>query len=71
MPKKIEITCCECKKDITYTYNCMDYRISLSNENIQPSPRAKGLTTLHIEPRLPDNYYFCSVKCLKQLVERL
>ena len=66
--KKTEVRCDSCDRDLTYTGNCEDYCISLSNESIRSKD---GVVTLMVmEPPLKSNAHFCGVGCLKTWINK-
>lgn len=60
--KKVEIFCDNCERDITYTGNSVDWRVSLVNERIPPNDGC--VTDMHIYPILDEDMHFCSHMCL-------
>ena len=62
------IVCDACKQDLTYTYNCVDYRLALVVE-----PReVKGptVTAMHVLPPLDRGRHFCGLACLKKWINK-
>lgn len=66
MPIETKITCDACNKDLTYTGNCEDYRISVKNEHIPSRRDMAAVTLMAISPPLKGNMYFCGVSCIKK-----
>lgn len=60
------IVCDQCGKDLTWTSNCVDYRIVLASETI---PSLDGpVTLMSLEPPV-ETSHFCGLRCLKAFVE--
>ncbi len=68
MGKVTTVTCDRCDRDITYTGNCIDYRVTLINEAIPRNPKHNSFTLMQIYPYLENNVYFCNTRCLKDWV---
>jgi hypothetical protein len=68
MPKTIKIICDQCKRDITYTGNCEDYKLVLSNESIPHNPECSAVTCMASYPHIDHDVYFCNARCLKDWV---
>lgn len=67
MTIKVECFCDLCKRDLSITSNCIDFRISIQSEKI---PVQNGAVTLmHIEPPLDGPIHFCGVGCMKKYLE--
>lgn len=66
--QKTEITCDGCGKDLTYTGNCVDYRLALYNENIQS--RGVAVTAMMKRPRIKRDAHFCGVRCLRLWLDK-
>ncbi len=62
MPANYEVLCDQCEADLTYTGNCVDYRLALLNQNIP----LKGdfATSMALYPCIKRDAYFCSIGCL-------
>lgn len=64
---KIENWFCDyCKKDLTETGNCIDYRLKLTSEKM--NPKGDFLTLMNILPPINQDMYFCGVECLKSWI---
>jgi len=68
MSKTEKVTCDECEKDITYTTNFMDYRLTLKAENKPVYPTLTAMTAMHITPDIDETLYFCGINCLKKYI---
>ena len=71
MSENREILCDSCKKDLTYTNNCVDYRLVLSSQSKSPWFTKDGgtvgaVTAMHIEPPIKGDKHFCSLVCLRE-----
>lgn len=65
---KTEYICDSCKKDLSSTTNCMDYRIKVESENIQP---VSGFVSLmNASPHFYDALHFCGKVCLRNYFEQ-
>lgn len=64
MTFKTTYTCDQCDKDLTYTGNCVDYRIGVYAENIPT--RSCSVTLMNIEPPFDHDIHFCGVVCMKE-----
>ncbi len=60
-----KITCDYCDQDITYTSNCVDYRLHLGNERKGVRNPNLPVTQMHIYPIIKQSVYFCGLGCLK------
>ncbi len=57
------VLCAHCGKDISYTYNSIDYRVLLTYEKM---PSHEGaVTDMNLEPPFID-LRFCWVRCLME-----
>lgn len=65
--KDTRIVCDFCKKDLTCTYNCIDYRIAVKNEEKELA-KVPAHTTLGIYPKLENDLYFCDLGCMKNWI---
>jgi len=64
MTEYMKITCDNCNKDLTYTGNCVDYRLKLMDENIPT--QSTCVTTRMLYPSLKNgSKHFCGMGCLK------
>lgn len=70
MAEEHKITCDGCGRDLTYTGNCVDYRLVLGNETKPPYPDAWSVTAMGIYPPLKRTHHFCDLLCLDQWRER-
>jgi len=66
MTKETIITCDRCNLDLTWTSNCVDYRIILTDENI-PS-KGGAVTAMLLHPHINGAKHFCNFKCMKDWV---
>lgn len=66
----IEIKCDECEADLTYTGNCVDYRLVLAPENIAIRPGVGAVTAMGIYPDLKRPHHFCRLACLDRWRDR-
>jgi hypothetical protein len=64
--KNNKITCDHCNADITYTGNCVDYRILLRSEEMQS--RGGAVTAMMLYPPTGHDKHFCGNGCLKNWV---
>lgn len=62
--RKLEITCDNCGKDLTYTGNCEDYYLSLDNVSKRREPGTQVVTMMGISPPIQRSMDFCGVECL-------
>ena len=62
MGKTTKIVCDKCDKNITYTSNCEDYRIAVTNERVRS--RGGVVTDMALYPALESDLYFCGRSCL-------
>lgn len=67
MGKNVTVTCDNCNADLTYTYNCIDYRLALMNQHM-PS-KGGAVTAMLIHPIIDKDAYFCGIKCMKKWIE--
>lgn len=64
MTEHKKITCDACERDLTYTGNCVEYRLALNVESI---PANSGFVTLmHLSPDIDGSKHFCGLRCLKK-----
>ena len=69
MGKVTTIQCDACGADLTVSGNSVDWRIALRNEAI---PHESGFVTdMMIYPRLKQDFYFCTIGCMKKIVDEL
>lgn len=68
--QKIEITCDGCGHDLTYTGNCVDYRLVLGNESKPTYPGAGAVTAMGIYPAVKRTHHFCGLGCLDHWRDR-
>lgn len=66
--KTVEIKCDGCGADLTSTGNCVDYRLSLENENIPT--RGGFVTSMGAYPAIDRNCHFCDLRCLDLWTDR-
>jgi hypothetical protein len=66
-----KVVCDNCGFDVTYTSNSINYKISLKNERIPSWSESGAVTDMMIYPKLPKDYDFCSLGCLKKIVSEL
>lgn len=59
-----KVTCDTCNADLTYTTNCMDWRLALVNQRVPCLPECM-LTSTVIHPKIEEDAHFCGVTCLK------
>lgn len=64
MGKTVKITCDGCGRDLTYTGNCVDYRLVLAPENKAIYPGAGAVTDVILSPPVKRPFYFCDLSCL-------
>mgnify|MGYP001606394301 CR=1 FL=1 len=64
--KSTTVVCDWCKKDLSFTSNCEDWRLGLVNQGI--ASRGNFVTSMHVPPILKDDAHFCSIKCLREWV---
>jgi hypothetical protein len=70
MTENTKITCDNCNKDLTYTGNCIDYRLKLMDEIIPP--KSSTVTAMMMYPSLKDgSKHFCGIGCLKVWIHNL
>lgn len=62
--KTVEIKCDACDADLTYTGNCVDYRLVLASENKPIFPGAGFVTSMGMYPAVDRTYHFCGLECL-------
>ncbi len=71
MTYEIKITCDNCDKDLTYTSNAIDYRLTLKDEKKRTYPDTNVVTSMMIYPSLKDGEKnFCGLGCLKIWVNK-
>lgn len=68
--QKIEINCDGCGHDLTYTGNCVDYRLVLGNESKPTYPGARAVTAMGISPPVDRAHHFCGLDCLDHWRDR-
>jgi len=66
--KETKILCDNCSEDLTYTTNCVDYRLCLYNESMDVNSNIVTLAMRY--PQLNRAYHFCRMDCLKKWVNR-
>lgn len=64
MATEHKVICDSCGSDITYTTNCVDYRVSLRNVSIPREPGRGSYTLMGVFPSLHENADFCGKVCL-------
>lgn len=62
---KHEVICDNCRRDITYTNNCVHYRLTLRDEQIDINPDCTAVTAMFMHPWLDRPMHFCGTPCLK------
>jgi hypothetical protein len=66
MSKSVKILCDGCERDITYTGNSIDYRLTLRDEEKPNYPGCNMVTDMMIYPSLKGGEKnFCGIGCLK------
>lgn len=60
------ITCDSCNADLTYTSNCMDYRLVLANES--KAREGNFATLMNLSPPIDRTMHYCGLGCLKRWV---
>jgi hypothetical protein len=65
-----EIKCDGCDADLTYTANCVDYRLVLGNESKPTYPGAGAVTAMGIYPPVERTHHFCGLGCLDHWRDR-
>lgn len=68
--KTVEIKCDGCGHDLTYTGNCVDYRLILASEAKSTYPDAGAVTCMGISPSISRAHHFCGVDCLDHWRDR-
>lgn len=66
--KKTTINCDNCQADLTYTYNCVDYRLHLDTQ--YKSSLGGAVTAMHIDPPISEPHHFCHLGCLKEWINK-
>jgi hypothetical protein len=66
--KDLKITCDFCSRDLTYTGNCIDWYLSLKNE--QMMTLGNVLTCAMIYPKIDKDAHFCGLDCLKKWISK-
>ncbi len=70
MTEQTKITCDLCSKDLTFTGNCVDYRLKLMDEIIPPY--GSSVTAMMRYPSLKDgSRHFCGIVCLRGWMQKL
>lgn len=64
-----QITCDSCGNDLTYTSNCIDYRLSLVNVSLG-SRGAGAVTSMMVYPAIPQDADFCGINCLREWLDK-
>jgi len=64
--KDTKITCDSCGNDLTYTGNCIDYRILVCCEVKPLYPGSMSATAMGISPPLEGDHHFCGSICLRK-----
>lgn len=67
--EKRQILCDNCKADLTYTGNSVDYSIRVINRSIPP--KGEYVTDMMIYPSLKHDLDFCGLGCLKKYLENM
>lgn len=62
--RTVEITCDNCAKDLSWSTNSVDWRLSLQNQQI-PS-HALAVTDMMIYPSIEADAHFCGLGCLQE-----
>lgn len=71
--KDVKVTCDACGKDLTYTGNCVDYRLLVTSESLGSGRgedgRSYAVTAMMIYPPVDRSYHFCNLRCLRACPE--
>lgn len=70
MPKKVEIGCDGCSKDLTYTSNFEDYYLVVTYASKRHRPTSFAVTAMAKSPPVEREYFFCDLQCLDHWTDR-
>jgi hypothetical protein len=75
MTETREIKCDACGADLTYTGNCEDYYLVLSNAAMAPwyakeGYRGGAVTAMAVSPAIKQTQHFCGLHCLDRWRDR-
>jgi hypothetical protein len=64
MSRITKVTCDTCANDLTWSSNCVDWRLALVNESVPH--QSEFVTMAGCYPAIKNNVHFCGIDCLRK-----